>query len=439
MVTNRLSRNWWNSKLKRIDVENIATRTGCIRRRRKVDASTILTAYGSLAATESLSLNATAVAMGCVGRTTISKQAVAKKATEQLVAFFSQLLATCMAKEVRPRDKHDCAVFRNFPRVLVQDGTTIALPKGLTELYPGGKNNLGERVATLKIQTTMDLKTEEFLAVDLMPFSRNDQAAAGDILTVAKKGDLIIRDLGYWVLDVLAETLKQEIFVISRYRKETSLFDANTGKPFPLAKRLRKNGFVDKNLLVGATHKVPMRFVAIKLPREVANRRRRELRNNRDRRLNPSKESLYLCGWALFVTNVEPQVCTAAQIAQIYGLRWRIETIFKAWKSGMKLNRMSTRCSPFHAAALIHARLLFILITHASIWIPIINASMKKNDNAHQFSLLKLFMNIPIIMACADRTTPSQIIDSIIKANCCYEKRKRKPYPEILIGTGSCP
>jgi hypothetical protein len=38
----------------------------------------------------------------------------------------------------------------------------------------------------------------------LSGFTRNDQAAAADILTVTRPGDLILRDLGYFALPVLA-------------------------------------------------------------------------------------------------------------------------------------------------------------------------------------------------------------------------------------------
>ncbi|MEM9685843.1 MAG: transposase, partial [Bacteroidota bacterium] len=38
------------------------------------------------------------------------------------------------------------------------------------------------------------------------------------------------------------------------------------------------------------------------------------------------------------ITNVEQKNCSAKAIGQLYGLRWRIETVFKSWKSHLKLN-----------------------------------------------------------------------------------------------------
>ena len=39
-------------------------------------------------------------------------------------------------------------------------------------------------------------------------------------------------------------------------------------------------------------------------------------------------------GWTIFLTNLGPEVSFSA-LLETYGLRWRIEVIFKAWKSQM--------------------------------------------------------------------------------------------------------
>jgi len=66
-------------------------------------------------------------------------------------------------------------------------------------------------------------------------------------------------------------------------------------------------------------------------------------------------------GWAIFVTNVPPEVWSAKTVAQVYGLRWRIETIFKAWKSHFRLTEVP-RSSAAQLAAMIYARLIFVTV-----------------------------------------------------------------------------
>jgi hypothetical protein len=48
------------------------------------------------------------------------------------------------------------------------------------------------------------------------------------------------------------------------------------------------------------------------------------------------------CGWEIFVTNVSRMIWTPPRdVSNAYGLRWRIEIIFKAWKSHFKLTHLT--------------------------------------------------------------------------------------------------
>src|SRR5882724_3796983 len=89
--------------------------------------------------------------------------------------------------------------------------------------------------------------------------------------------------------------------------------------------------------------RVAVRLVAHPVPEAVANERRRRARANRDQRCIPSKEKLYLLGWNIFVTNVTSRVWPLRAIQPIYRVRWRIEIIFKAWKSHLGLRQLNCR------------------------------------------------------------------------------------------------
>ena len=71
---------------------------------------------------------------------------------------------------------------------------------------------------------------------------------------------------------------------------------------------------MDCRVRIGSTEKLLVRLSAIPLPPDVAEKRRRALRQRRDRRLNPGKEHLFLLGWAIFITNVTDKVWNAKQI-----------------------------------------------------------------------------------------------------------------------------
>ena len=94
---------------------------------------------------------------------------------------------------------------RSFERVLIADSTSIGLPKVLAPFFPGASNQTGSKQAQLKIQAYYDLRNESFVDFSLSSFRKNDQAASKDILAVAQPNDLILRDLGYFVLDVFKQ------------------------------------------------------------------------------------------------------------------------------------------------------------------------------------------------------------------------------------------
>ncbi len=55
---------------------------------------------------------------------------------------------------------------------------------------------------------------------------------------------------------------------------------------------------------------------------------------------NPSAAVLELMDWTIFLTNIPATCAVFREILGIYGLRWRIEVIFKAWKSHLKFDHL---------------------------------------------------------------------------------------------------
>lgn len=139
------------------------------------------------------------------------------------------------------------------------------------------------------------------------------------------------------------------------------ILDPQSLKRIDLLKRLRSYAQFDQNILLGAEQKVQVRLVALPVPEQVANERRRKAKNHRDKRRNPSKEDLDLLGWNIFVTSVESSIWSPETIQNVYGVRWRIEIIFKSWKSHFSLTMTATG-SADQVEALIWAKLFAICL-----------------------------------------------------------------------------
>lgn len=151
-----------------------------------------------------------------------------------------------------------------------------------------------------------------------------------------KTGDLIIRDLGYFVLNVFSQVALAGAFFLSHYRYGINIYDAQTGQQIQLGQVLKSN-VVDCQVLLGAKEKLPCRLVAVKLPDHVAAQKRRKAKQDRDKRLNHSKQYMESLSWAIFITNIGSKVWSPLEILKAYRLRWHIEIIFKGWKSHLNM------------------------------------------------------------------------------------------------------
>jgi hypothetical protein len=297
----------------------------------------------ALAPETDLSLERIASVVGLAAGTTYSKQALNQRLSRHPIEPFLAAVIT----EVFGQLSHavdTSQAFDSFARVLVQDSTVESLPPHLADLFPGGGNQHGGDYANLKIQWICDLKNSAVEQVSLSGFTRNDQAAAPDILKVARPGDLVLRDLGYRVTSVLGQFVLLGILFLSRYRHGVNLHDPLTGQPFDLAAHLRTSPVLDLPLLLGP-ERVPVRLVALPVPEEVANLRRHRARTSAKRRHRspPGREHLLLMGWNLFLTNVPPSIWPPKTLAAVCRLRWRIEIIFKTWKSHLGLLQLNCR------------------------------------------------------------------------------------------------
>lgn len=423
--------------LKKLPLEALARASGFQTRRAKKITPALFVQAACLVVTLGLvSYRRWAGLLGLLGRCTLSKQGLFERMNTKAVGFLQSVLGAFLATVALPQGaKPD--VLGPFRRVILQDSTTLRLSEQLARFFPGPNNQRGAQPGMLKIQACYDLLSQSFVHFSLSSFRRNDQAASPEVLGLVQAGDLIIRDLGYFVLEVLEQIQATQAYFLSRLRLGVSLWEADGHTPLNLPARLRKSGNLDGQFRLGA-RKVLVRLVAIRLPAAVAAQRRRQARQNRDRRSAPSAERLALLGWALFLTNVPVSTWSAQTVAQIYGLRWRIETIFKAWKSHFALAQVPPRGSKNQVESLIYAKLIFITLFQVCFWQryclgaefegrPAL--SLLKVAQAAQSYLLILVLNQLGI-------DPVLAWQQLLHAHCRYERRSRKHFMQEMQQSG---
>jgi len=337
----------------------LARASGFLRRRSpKINPANFLLTACLFALQNQCSLAAFAQLWAALHQQCLSKQAVHKRFNAAAVGFLQSVLQSVLASLILP-GSIPSPLGSAFKRILVQDSTCLSLPAKLAARFPGAANQTQHPQASLKIQATLDLLKNQFLAFQLSPFVVNDQKASPDLLPLLQPGDLILRDLGYLVLEVLQQIHHQGAYFLSRFRYGLSLWCPQSQLRLHLLEQLRRAGPLwDGQVLLGS-QKLPVRLVAVRLPPALAQERRRKALRNRDRRLNHSQDYLQLLDWNIFLTNVPSTCLNATAVAELYGLRWRVEIVFKTWKSHFHLAQL-TEVSAEHLLVVILAKLLWI-------------------------------------------------------------------------------
>lgn len=420
------------SQILQLDAEALARQSGFLKRKpRKVVMPDFLLALVSLAAEATLSLERIASVISLVAHKSYSKQALSKRLNSSVERFLARVAANLFANlSDGPRSQ---GLFGHFRRVLLHDSTVQALPEKLAGPFPGGRNQCPQKRASLKIQFVADILNATLVQCSLSGYTRNDQAASADILEVARPGDLIMRDLGYFCLLVMNMIASMGAFFLSRYKHGVKVCDLEK-RPLDLARELRTYGRLDREVLLGSNYE-PARLVATPVPDAVANERRRKARANHDGRYQPSKESLFLMGWNIFITNVSRQTWPAKSLLSLYRLRWRIEMVFKAWKSHLGFREFNARSESLLRLSVM-VKLLFCVLVH-----HFCDALELLGEGQQHVSLLRLAR---IIGQCACLfavavldITPNQWLEHQLKHHLYYEKREdRRNYFELLAEAG---
>ncbi len=382
------------------------------------------------------SLMSLAITIGLMINDTVSKVAINKKFSEELILLLKTLLSHVIVMSLEKSKKIvDPKVFQNFKRVFVCDSTSFPLPDKAKDKYLGGGNQ-HKKIAMARIQLVYDILRETLVRYQITPYTDNDQSASKEMLPLLQKNDLLIWDLGYFSLKVFHSIIGLGAFFISRLKYNVGIYSSADGKLIDLAKTLRKDKQFDMQIKLGKKEKVPVRLVAIPLSDSVANERRRKAKDKmkKDTRLNYSKEYLFLLGWGIYITNVDEETWSEKDILAIYSLRWRIEIIFKSWKSGLKFLTIPD-ANRIRIEAYLLTKLIIITIIHAYYYRKLL---MNFNSDKMQISILKMMSIFRVQFSIlnlffAVREISKADIQLQIEYHCKYEKRRsRMNYYQIL-------
>ena len=254
---------------------------------------------------------------------------------------------------------------------------------------------------------------------------------------------MIIRDLGYFVTEVFKTLQSKGAGYITRIKKDVNIYLENEEKPIDLARMLKRRGNLDIEVFIGV-ERLPVRLIAIPVGDEIAKVRRMKARTNRDRRYNPSKKHLFLLGWDLFITNVSKGKIDSYDVAVIYSIRWRIEIIYKCWKSYLGITNVLNDTNKTRLESFIYSMLIFIVLFQVHFYNYYLGKlSKKKPLEDIQISMMKLMQFISNNISCLlkvsyyNKDGRNRLLDKQIKYYCTYEHRTdRLNFNQLLLKLG---
>jgi hypothetical protein len=289
-------------------------------------------------------------------------------------------------------------------------------------------------VCNARIQGVYDLISGSFVSFSIDPYRKNDLKAAPMI--DIQEGDLVLRDRGYYLNNEIKRHLDVGADCIYRYKHKTSLFHILTGDSINLLKELEQKQKLNMNVKLNNQDKTEVRLVAYPVSEEIANTRRMKAKKN-CRRYNLSKEFLKLMSWNIFITTIPNTKADHHKLRAIYRLRWRIEIIFKIWKSNMDFAKVHN-VSEKQLQVLLLSRFIMIVICTNIIYSHYFYKVKEKSGR--YLSMMKLIhylvINQEIFIKCLmlikSKTAECDTMVIPLIKYCTYDKRKRLNHSQLF-------
>ncbi len=326
-------------------------------------------------------------------------------------------------------------VLSRFNGVFIQDSTLISLPSTLAHIWrgSGNQNTHSDAVARLKLSARLDLTTGALNG----PFT--DHALTSDRALLVQEqpigaGALRIADLGFFDLEVLHNIGQDNGYWLTRVQITTAMTDQD-GRRLDLPSFLaaQQSATVDVPIRLGAKKQLHCRLLAMRVAQEVADRRRRRLREEAKRRgRQPNAVQMAVAEWTLFVTNVPSELLSVQEALVLGRCRWQIELLWKLWKSQGQIDQWRSAKAGAILCEL-YAKLLAMIVQH---WILLVGlwAYADRSLTKAAATVRKHAICLAIALRCEARLAEAlELIVGCLVGGCRINKSKKTPHTYQLL------
>lgn len=304
------------------DLDLIATQTRLvIRKSQKFSPGGFLQSLLSSVATGLASLNQIVGDLKDRVDAPMARQSLHERFDIRSTAFLMAVLSDLMAQRFKPA----AAALEPsaIQRIIIEDASGQVMPKSNAESFPAHGNHHGA-TAGVKINFAYDLLADNVISHSLHAATTQDKTIGRDLVAEVRRGDLVLRDMGYFSLGEFTAIEACGAWWLTRLPLTTGvLLENNT----PLEKLLksRRQAIHDLEVIVGEQRK-KCRLIAVRAAPEVVTARRAERRKKaRKNHKTACRKGLVRDGWHLMLTNLEGHQASVNQLVAVYRARWAVE------------------------------------------------------------------------------------------------------------------
>ena len=369
----------------------------------------------------------------------VSVEALHQRFDRSAASCLEQVLGAAV-RQIVAADPIALPILDRFTEVVVQDSTVISLPEALAAVWQGcGNGNEHAGNAALKLHLALDLRSGRLRGPTLHNGREPDVTAA--VAQDLPAGAVRLVDLGFWDLSMLDDLHHRGVYWFSRMQAMTAVQTAD-GQWWQLLDLLQAtpDATVDLAVRLGREDQVAARLLAVRLPQEVVDQRRRRLREEaKAKGQMVSALRLALAAWTVFVTTIPPEQLSVPEALVLGRARWQIELLIKLWKSHGQID-LVREVQPWRVLCELYGRLLGQIVQHWLLLISCWEETARSLPKAAQ-TIRTHWMLLATAMPRHERLTDALItLARCIHAGCRMNRRKKHPntYQLFLAAAESC-
>lgn len=261
---------------------------------------------------------------------TLLQQKISDTAVKKRLLACTPWVRALLQKMLSSHQFQQC---KNGGRLLLTDGSVIAGP--------------GAKGVDWRIHIVIDLFRLEFVHFEVT----DDKNAESLQKVPISPGDIVLADRGYCRQVPLLSVVEAGGHALLRAMLKTVFLDPKSKEQISLVEELKKreNAQCASFRVLFAGHKskkhVEGWIHAQRLPKEIADKKRRKTRAHRKKKCKgePKKETLYMAGWIVIFCTVPPEELAPGEALELYKFRWQVELSIKRLKSLLHLSEIRCR------------------------------------------------------------------------------------------------